>query len=101
MPERLGDEEIKQRLLLLPRWQRIGAVIECRVRFPSFAAAAGFVAAAAVVAEARDHHPDIDLRWRTVVVRLTTHDAGGLTAADFALAAALEPLLPPEDEPVN
>ena len=101
MTDRLSDEEIERRLLLLPRWQRAGLAIECRIRFASFAAAAGFVTAVAVVSESRDHHPDIDLRWRTVILRLSTHDAGGLTAADFALATALEPLLPPDDEPVN
>ena len=42
------------------------------------------------LAEAADHHPDLDLRWRTVRVALTTHDAGGLTGRDLALASAVE-----------
>jgi 4a-hydroxytetrahydrobiopterin dehydratase len=97
----LTDEEIDQRLLLLPRWRRAGKTLECRVEFSSFAAAIGFVASAAIVAEKLDHHPDLDIRWRAVVVRLSTHDAGGVTDLDFALLALLEPLLPGAPEPVN
>lgn len=97
----LTDEEIEQRLLLLPHWKRTGKALECRVDFPTFAAAIGFVASAAIIAEKLDHHPDLDIRWRTVVIRLSSHDAGGITELDFTLLAALEPLLPVAPEPVN
>jgi len=42
------------------------------------------------LAEAANHHPDIDIRWRTVRIALTTHDDGGLSAKDFALAAQID-----------
>jgi 4a-hydroxytetrahydrobiopterin dehydratase len=42
------------------------------------------------LAEAADHHPDLDIRWRTVAVALTTHDAGGLTERDLAMAASID-----------
>jgi len=47
----------------------------------------------AFIAEAADHHPDIDIRWRKVALALTTHDAGGLTAKDFDLAAQIDEIL--------
>jgi 4a-hydroxytetrahydrobiopterin dehydratase len=101
MRELLTDEEIDRRLLLLPRWRRNVNLLECRVDFTSFPAAIGFVSAAAIVAEKLDHHPDLDIRWRTVVIRVSSHDAGGITATDFQLIALLEPLLPDAPEPVN
>ena len=101
MIERLTDDEIEFRLADLPRWRRCGDALECHVTFPTFAAAIGFIAAAGTLAEAANHHPDIDLRWRKVFVRLTTHDAGGITVRDFALAAALDALIPGAPEPVN
>ena len=63
-------------------------VVEC----PSFPAAIDFVVAVAALAEAADHHPDIDIRWRTVRLVLVTHDAGGITELDFALARAIDAL---------
>lgn len=55
--------------------------------FSDFLAAIRFVNAVAEVAEAADHHPDIDIRYNKVTLALTTHDSGGLTEKDFALAA--------------
>ena len=59
---------------------------------PSFAAALGFVVSVGALAEAADHHPDIDLRFRTVRLVLTTHDAGALTELDLALAKGIDAL---------
>ena len=56
-----------------------------------FAAALAFVNAVGAAAEAANHHPDIDIRWNKVRLALTTHDAGGLTLLDLALAAADRP----------
>jgi len=64
-------------------------VVECA----SFPAAIDLVAAVGRLAEDADHHPDIDIRWRTVRLALMTHDAGGLTELDFALARAVDALL--------
>ena len=61
-----------------------------RYDLPSFPDAIAFVVAVGFEAESRNHHPDIDVRWRTVHLRLTTHDAGGLTAFDFDLATAID-----------
>ncbi len=74
-------------------WQREGDAIVKTVKRPSFTAAIEFVRQVAGIAEAMDHHPDIDIRWRTVTLRASTHSAGGLTAMDFELARAVDSLL--------
>ena len=88
--ERLSDAEITAGLADLPGWERVGDEIVKRFERPSFADAVTFVVRIGFLAEAADHHPDLDLRWRTVRVALTTHDAGGLTGRDLALASAVE-----------
>ncbi len=60
--------------------------------FPSFPDAVDFVNEVARLAEQADHHPDIELRYRTVKLSLTTHSAGGLTDADFTLARRIDEL---------
>ena len=55
-----------------------------------------FIDQVAVLAEAANHHPDIDLRYRRVKIRLTTHDAGGLTEKDTSLAIQIDGLPSPE-----
>jgi len=85
----------RQELLAgLPGWQEVmdGKAIEKRFVFPDFVAAFGFMTKAALVAEAMAHHPEWSNVWNKVVVRLTTHDAGGVTALDGQLAAAMEKL---------
>jgi 4a-hydroxytetrahydrobiopterin dehydratase len=60
---------------------------------PSFPAAIAFVGKVAEIAEAQNHHPDIDIRWRTVTLAVNTHDQGGaITDKDHALAAAVDAL---------
>ncbi len=61
---------------------------------PSFADAIAFVVRIGFFAEAKDHHPDLDIRWRKVRVLFTTHDVGGLTDWDFELAAAIDGVAP-------
>jgi 4a-hydroxytetrahydrobiopterin dehydratase len=73
-------------------WRRDGDAITRTVECPSFPAAIGLVRDVAAVAEDRDHHPDIDIRWRTLRFVLSTHSAGGLTAKDLDLAAAIDAL---------
>lgn len=58
--------------------------------FRNFVEAFGFMAQAAIIAEKMDHHPDWSNVYKTVVVSLTTHESGGLTALDFSLASAME-----------
>ena len=66
-----------------------------RREFPSFLAGIAFVQRVAELAEELDHHPDIDIRWRTVVLAVNTHDAGGaITGKDVELARRVQELLP-------
>jgi len=86
----LNDEEIGDRLNLLDGWVRDGAAIEKTYRFDTFGEAIAFVNEVAALAEKADHHPDIDVRYDSVRLRLSTHSAGGVTGRDFALADRIE-----------
>ena len=94
MPELLNPEAIQTLLMEIPKWQLEGDMISRTVEFPSFLEAVDAVNNIAREAEAMDHHPDIDIRWRTVRLTLSTHSAGGLTTLDFQLAKKLDQLLP-------
>ena len=76
-------------------WQRHGEVISRTFQFKDFPAAMTFVNAVAQVAEQVQHHPDIDIRWNKVTLALTTHDVGGLTEKDFAMARQCDALAAP------
>lgn len=77
----------------LPDWRIILRGIEAWFRAPSFSAGAEFVVAVAQAADAADHHPDVELRYPgRVHVRLTSHDAGGLTDRDAAMATTISQL---------
>src|SRR5262249_7283134 len=78
----------------LSGWSRDGDTITKEFTCPGFADAIAFVVRVGFAAEAANHHPDIDVRWRTVRLALSTHDAGGLTALDFDLAAAADAAAP-------
>lgn len=73
-------------------WARDGDELVKTVKRRDFAGALALVNAVGDLAEAADHHPDIDIRWNTVTLRLTTHSAGGLTEQDLGLAAAVDEL---------
>jgi 4a-hydroxytetrahydrobiopterin dehydratase len=75
-------------------WERRGDELVTTVTLPDFAGALSFVNAVGAAAEAANHHPDIDIRWNKVTLTLTTHDSGGLTVLDLALAAAIDLLRP-------
>jgi 4a-hydroxytetrahydrobiopterin dehydratase len=90
--ERLSDGDIELRLEGSD-WRREGDEIVREWKLADFAAAMRFVNRVAEAAEAANHHPDILVHgWNRVRLRLTTHSAGGLTAADFALAEGLDRL---------
>src|SRR5690349_1282227 len=89
-PSRLADEEVQQALASLAGWDRSGDEIVKTYECPAFADAIAFVVRIGFFAEKADHHPDLDVRWRKVKVALTTHDAGGLTELDVALARQIE-----------
>ncbi|MFE4354862.1 4a-hydroxytetrahydrobiopterin dehydratase [Kitasatospora xanthocidica] len=90
---RLNEDEITAALAALPRWTREGDGIARTADAPDFPAAVRVVVAVAEQAEALDHHPDIDIRWRTLRFVLSTHSAGGLTGLDFTLAARIDEAL--------
>jgi len=73
-------------------WVHHDAAITKTYLFANFAEAMGFVTSVAILAEKAFHHPDIDIRWNKVTLTLTTHDQGGLTEKDTALAAEVDDL---------
>jgi 4a-hydroxytetrahydrobiopterin dehydratase len=86
----LDETEIAALLVALPQWRRVGATIERDFTFKDFSAAWGFMARVALLAEKLDHHPNWSNTYNRVQVALTTHDAGGLTARDRALAEGID-----------
>ncbi len=90
----LPDAERGQLASRLPGWQVTadGCALERSFTFKDFAAAWGFMAQVALRAERADHHPDWSNSYNRVTIRLTSHDAGGLTARDVALARAIDAL---------
>ncbi|MBX3173756.1 MAG: 4a-hydroxytetrahydrobiopterin dehydratase [Gemmatimonadaceae bacterium] len=89
-PSRLSESEIAARLATLPGWSRAGDAITRTFTFGGFPDAVAFVQRLVAPAEAREHHPDLDLRYNRVIVSLSTHDQGGLTTLDFELAALVD-----------
>lgn len=86
----LSEAEITERLKGLPEWTREGAQIRRTFTFDDFLGSMAFVNRVAEMAEAANHHPDIDIRYSSVTLTLSTHDAGGLTQRDFDLAAQVQ-----------
>lgn len=74
----------------LDDWRREGDALVRDLRFPSFMAAIRFIVRVADLAEAADHHPELSNVYWNVGIRLTTHDAGGITDCDVALARAID-----------
>ena len=88
----LTEEEIAAQLGGVPAWQRQGDSIVMTVTRADFRDALLYVGAVAFLAEAASHHPDIAISWNKVTLTLSTHSAGGLTGADFALAGQISRL---------
>ncbi len=87
---KLAENEIQQRLKALSGWSRDGGAIGKTFTFGKFADGIRFVDRVAAAADAMDHHPDIDIRYTTITMTLSTHSAGGLTGKDFELAAKID-----------
>ena len=83
----LSSSEVSSRLASLTNWQIESGELVRTFTFTDFRAALAFVNHVGDLAEAAEHHPDIDIRYNRVRLSLVTHDAGGLTEKDFALAA--------------
>jgi 4a-hydroxytetrahydrobiopterin dehydratase len=87
---RLTEDEIAGRLPGVPGWKRDGDWLQREYKLETFPAAIAFVNRVAEAAEALDHHPDITIQYTKVTLRVSTHDAGGLTANDFKLASRID-----------
>jgi 4a-hydroxytetrahydrobiopterin dehydratase len=95
----LSDIEIQREVNALEGWSRRGDAIVKTYEFASFAEAIAWVTRVADAAEAANHHPDFDIRFKVVSVALSTEESGGVTARDFSLARAMDALSKiPEDE---
>jgi 4a-hydroxytetrahydrobiopterin dehydratase len=92
----LSPDEMDDALRARPDWRREGETLVRTVRLPTFRDAVALVNAVADAAEAADHHPDIDIRWRRVTFRLETKAAGGLTWRDVDMAGTIDKLVPAE-----
>lgn len=86
----LTDSEIKQSLKSVPDWKLDGKAITRTFEFGNFVESVEFVNEITEIAEDFDHHPDVDIRWNKVTLRLSTHSKGGLTARDFDLAQRVD-----------
>ena len=90
MIAKLSDAQIAVSMGDVPGWSRVGDGIERRYTFADFTLAFAFMARVALLAEKADHHPEWSNVYNKVDIRLTTHDAGGLSARDFALAREID-----------
>jgi 4a-hydroxytetrahydrobiopterin dehydratase len=82
----LTDEQVDAELPDLDGWERKDGALRRSVKFPEFLAGIEAVRRVADRAEEKDHHPDIDIRWRTVTFALVTHSEDGITEKDVAMA---------------
>lgn len=89
---KLSEEEAAEAVALLSEWHIVNGELSRTFGFASYLAGANFARAAADVAEALNHHPDILIKWGKVHVSVHTHDVGGLSPYDFELARRLESL---------
>jgi len=87
---KLNADDLKRALADLPGWSVKGDALVKTYTHSSFAEAIVFVNAVAHLAELANHHPDVDIRYSTIHVALTTHDQGGITEKDAALARDID-----------
>jgi len=91
-PRKLEESAIREALAALPGWTLSGGKLHRELRFADFVQAFGFMASAALVAEAMNHHPEWSNVYARVVIDLVTHDAGGVTELDLELARRMSEL---------
>jgi 4a-hydroxytetrahydrobiopterin dehydratase len=89
-PPALTPDQVTDALTTLPGWAGDTTGIHREIECSSFPAAIAVVDVIAAAAEAADHHPDIDIRWRTLRFTLSTHDVGGVTELDIDLAHEID-----------
>jgi len=88
----MNSAQIKAQLPTVPDWQLQEGRLFRRFQFANFIEAFGFMSQVALLAQAMDHHPEWSNVYRTVDIHLTTHEAGGISERDFALAKAINAL---------
>ena len=91
---RLSDHDVDVAAESLNGWHRLNGALRRSVTFDSFPDGIDAVRRVAELAERADHHPDIDIRWRTVTFVLVTHSEGGITDKDVQMAREIDGLLP-------
>jgi 4a-hydroxytetrahydrobiopterin dehydratase len=89
----LTDDQVDSVLSSLDGWERADGALRRSIKFPTFLAGIDAVRRVAEHAEAADHHPDIDIRWRTVTFALVTHSEGGITDKDVGMAGEINRIL--------
>jgi 4a-hydroxytetrahydrobiopterin dehydratase len=88
--EKLSDIAIQRALGALPGWSRKGDTLVRSYQRPTFLDGIAFVQRIAMEAEDLDHHPDVDIRYTTIHIALSTHSAGGITELDLELARRID-----------
>ena len=83
---KLTAEEIEERLTDLPDWTVANEKLARKFTFKNFAESLEFINRVGAIAERLDHHPDVLFGWGYAEIFITTHDRGGITERDFALA---------------
>lgn len=89
----LTDDQVDAALPDLPGWERAEGALRRSIKFPSFLDGIDAVRRVADKAEEKDHHPDIDIRWRTVTFALVTHAVGGITQNDIGMAREINQIV--------
>ena len=92
-PRRLTATEVSDLAQTLPMWQVVDEQLLREIQAPTYIIAINWVVAIAGAAESLDHHPDIDIRWRTLRIALITHSTGCLTELDLDLARLIDTVL--------
>ena len=95
MKKAMNEAEIEAVLKAHPEWHLKGGKLMREWTFKDFLEAMAFVNRVAVVAEAANHHPDIDIRYNQVTLGLVSHDAAGITHRDASMAGQLSKEFPP------
>ncbi len=89
----LSDEQVDAALPDLNGWEHKDGALRRSIKFPAFLDGIDAVRRVGERAEQKDHHPDIDIRWRTVTFALVTHSEGGITEKDVAMAREIDGIL--------
>ncbi|AQA04051.1 4a-hydroxytetrahydrobiopterin dehydratase [Mycobacterium sp. MS1601] len=89
----LSDDQVDAAAAELEGWERSDGALRRSIKFPAFLDGIEAVRRVGEHAEAKDHHPDIDIRWRTVTFALVTHSEGGITAKDVEMARDINRLV--------